>query len=111
MDYVKIYDALISKARDRIPPLSYSERHHIIPRCMGGDSTSGNIVELSFREHYVAHLLLYKIHSYHYPDLIFAIDAFYRWDRHIHRDIHRMPKWIRKRLSLRRHQLKLEYRS
>lgn len=39
----------------------YVERHHIIPRCMGGDNSLQNIVRLSARQHFVCHLLLTKM--------------------------------------------------
>lgn len=61
MNYVKHYNLLIDRARNRT--LSYyTERHHIIPRCMGGDNRTSNIVKLTAEEHYVAHLLLIKIY-------------------------------------------------
>lgn len=40
----------------------YRERHHVIPRCMGGGDAAENIVELTAEEHYVAHQLLVKMH-------------------------------------------------
>lgn len=40
----------------------YYERHHIVPRSMGGSDRKSNIVSLTAREHYLAHWLLYKIH-------------------------------------------------
>ena len=36
------------------------EYHHIIPRCMGGSNQKDNLIKLSYREHFVAHLLLAK---------------------------------------------------
>ena len=61
MNYFKIYQSLIEKyGRDVIPEDGYYERHHIIPKCIGGDNSSENLVYLSFREHYLAHYLLYK---------------------------------------------------
>ena len=38
----------------------YTEKHHIIPRCMGGTDDKGNLAILTAREHYIAHLLLTK---------------------------------------------------
>jgi hypothetical protein len=38
----------------------YTERHHIIPKCIGGTDEPSNIVRLSAREHYIAHRLLVK---------------------------------------------------
>lgn len=39
------------------------ERHHIVPRALGGSNAKDNIVPLTPREHFVAHLLLAKIHG------------------------------------------------
>jgi hypothetical protein len=35
-----------------------SERHHIIPKCMGGKDTEDNLIYLTYREHFVAHKML-----------------------------------------------------
>lgn len=39
----------------------YYESHHIIPKSLGGTNVSSNIVLLTAREHFVAHILLVKI--------------------------------------------------
>ena len=36
----------------------YHERHHIIPRCMGGANDEENLIDLFAREHFEAHRLL-----------------------------------------------------
>lgn len=36
----------------------YHERHHIVPRCMGGEDEPNNLIDLYGREHFVAHKLL-----------------------------------------------------
>jgi hypothetical protein len=66
MDYKKIYDNLILKAQNRIIDDGiYVEKHHIIPKCI--DKTKikdkNNIVKLLGREHFIAHLLLFKIYN------------------------------------------------
>ncbi len=63
MDYKRQYDLLMEKARQRGTVEGYKERHHIIPRCMGGSNKKENLVELSAREHYVAHRLLYMYYK------------------------------------------------
>ena len=60
MDYGAHYEALIAKARSR-DATGYIERHHVIPRCMGGSDSADNLVSLTPEEHFVAHLLLAKI--------------------------------------------------
>lgn len=70
MNYFKHYDQLISKARNRILT-GYYETHHIIPRCMGGNDDSSNLVDLTPEEHFVAHQLLHKM----YPENIKLLTA------------------------------------
>ena len=61
MNYTLIYENLINRARNRILNC-YVESHHIIPRCIGGDNSVSNLVNLTAEEHYVAHQLLVKIY-------------------------------------------------
>lgn len=61
MDYKKHYDRLIDRAKNR-ELNGYVEKHHIIPRCMGGGDVEQNIAVLTAEEHFIAHKLLFKIH-------------------------------------------------
>ena len=61
MNYKKHYDKLIERAKFR-EINCYVERHHIIPKCIGGTNHRKNIVKLTAEEHYVAHQLLHKMH-------------------------------------------------
>ena len=62
MDYQKIYWALILKAQKRDNNLLLEvERHHIIPRSEGGSGKKSNIVELTLKEHWIAHMLLIRM--------------------------------------------------
>lgn len=62
MNYTRIYDDLISRAKARPVPSDYTETHHILPKCLGGSDDATNLVELTAREHFIAHQLLVKIH-------------------------------------------------
>lgn len=64
MDYNKHYSALIERAKNRHLD-EYTEAHHVVPRCMGGSNNKSNIVRLRAEEHYIAHLLLVKMHPFH----------------------------------------------
>lgn len=64
MDYQAHYDRLICRARGRVL-VDYKERHHVVPRCMGGVDHPSNLVDLTAEEHYVAHQLLIRI----YPNI------------------------------------------
>ena len=61
MDYQRHYDLLIEKAKQRTTDL-YTERHHIVPQCLGGTDDQLNLVALTPEEHYVAHQLLVKMY-------------------------------------------------
>lgn len=64
MNYSKVYDELI-QFRQAHPikksKIQYCELHHILPRSLGGNDIQENIVNLTAREHYLAHRLLAKI--------------------------------------------------
>ena len=36
----------------------YHERHHIVPKCLGGSDDDANLIDLFAREHFIAHRLL-----------------------------------------------------
>lgn len=64
MDYEKIYNQIIDRAKTRQLE-GYREKHHILPKCMGGSNGRENIVELTAREHFVCHWLLCRIYPQH----------------------------------------------
>lgn len=64
--YSKWYFGLVSR-RVECPAKINVERHHIVPKCMGGEDDQKNIVRLTAREHFIAHMLLRK-----------AVDSIYR---------------------------------
>lgn len=72
MNYTKIYNDLIGRAQNR-SIAEYTESHHIIPKCLGGSDVITNLVELTPEEHFVAHVLLVKIHRSNFR-LIFAVN-------------------------------------
>lgn len=59
--YTQAYDELCRRGQSRVLE-SYTERHHIVPQCMGGSDNESNITHLTAREHFIAHRLLSKIH-------------------------------------------------
>jgi len=66
MNYQNIYNKIIENAKNRVvEKKTYVERHHIIPRCLGGDNSKENIVKLFPKEHYIVHLLLFRIYPNH----------------------------------------------
>jgi hypothetical protein len=75
----------------------YTERHHIIPRCMDGSDEKDNLVLLTAREHYVAHQLLVKIYPNNYK-LIYAVKVMHLSNSKIIRN-NREYEWIKKNFS------------
>jgi hypothetical protein len=60
--YTKWYYAIVQNANLRaLAKDTYIEKHHIIPRSLGGSNSKENLVKLTAREHFVCHLLLTKI--------------------------------------------------
>jgi len=58
--YKRWYYQIVDKARKRGVIEDYFEKHHVVPRCMGGTNAFWNLVNLTFREHFLAHWLLTK---------------------------------------------------
>ncbi len=58
--YTKWYYNIVKQASLRAP-VGYIEKHHIIPKSMGGSNDKENIVALTAREHFICHLLLTKM--------------------------------------------------
>ena len=92
MNYNLIYTTLIERGRTRVLE-SYKERHHIIPRCMGGSDEPENLVDLTPEEHYLAHQLLVKIHPNNYK-LVKAASMMIP-----SRPNNKMYGWLRRKLS------------
>lgn len=58
--YNKWYDSITTRAKNRVLN-GYFEKHHIIPKSMGGNNTTDNVVKLTAKEHFICHLLLIKM--------------------------------------------------
>ena len=64
MDYKVVYDNLISTRKSRAPlDTQYYEKHHILPKSKGGSNSKDNLINLTPREHFLAHWLLWKIYK------------------------------------------------
>lgn len=59
--YTKWYNSIIYKAQNREPLNEYVEKHHIIPKSLGGSDINDNLVKLTAKEHFICHLLLPKM--------------------------------------------------
>ena len=63
MKYTEYIDNILN-TRGRFSCVGYKERHHIIPKCLGGKNNKENLIDLYPQEHYEAHKLL----ASEYPD-------------------------------------------
>ena len=61
MNYQLHYYRLVDRARTRTL-VGYIEKHHVVPKCLGGSNSPDNIVSLTAEEHYIAHQLLVKMY-------------------------------------------------
>ena len=73
----KQYEELINSAKprglDKTVLEGYYEMHHIKARCMGGEDIEDNLVLLTYKEHIIAHLLLFTVN----PEVIGLRIAFF----------------------------------
>ena len=60
--YLKWYNSIIANANTRTLS-GYKEKHHIIPKSLGGSNDPSNLVSLTAREHFICHYLLTKMTS------------------------------------------------
>lgn len=65
MNYIKIYNSLIETRKNigRSKNNGIFERHHILPKCVGGNDIKDKLILLTPREHFLAHWLLVKMYE------------------------------------------------
>lgn len=108
MNYQEKYNQLIEKAMQRPRPTGYKygkpktkeeytelyklqeqyglkdvATHHIVPKCMGGTNDKENLVYLTYKEHKLAHKLLYYIHKFdnYRTPLMYSYMMLYNYDK------------------------------
>jgi hypothetical protein len=99
MNYSRIYSNLILRAQVRtLAEDVYTESHHIVPKCIGGDDSKSNLVELTPEEHFLAHQLLTKIHPNEYG-LIKAANMMTVVGNGQKRNTNKLFGWLRRKHS------------
>ena len=96
MNYLKIYNNIVGRGKDRVLE-GYKERHHIVPRCLGGTDDEFNLVDLTPEEHFVAHQLLVKLHPTN-SKLIFATNMLTVSSGNVKRN-NKMYGWLKRKFS------------
>jgi hypothetical protein len=97
MNYKKHYDLLIERSKNRVLE-GYVEKHHIIPKCLGGTDAKENLAILTPEEHFLAHQLLIKLNPGH-RGLIYAVQMMTNHHTNA-RTNNKLFGWIRKRMAL-----------
>lgn len=70
--YLNRYNKFIRYCKEYNKNLEFKEIHHIIPKCLGGANDISNLVPLTPRQHYIAHMLL----AFTYRKNISIVSAF-----------------------------------
>lgn len=84
MDYARIYGDFIADRLTKQPVRpTYFEKHHILPRALGGEDVKSNIIRLTPEDHFFAHLLLAKTHGGRMWYAVVAMSNGWRRDRNI----------------------------
>lgn len=66
--YTRWYNSIVSNAAKKEIYTGMTEKHHVIPKSLGGTNCKSNLVKLTLREHYVCHLLLTKMVIFGTPE-------------------------------------------
>jgi hypothetical protein len=94
--YTIHYRTLVERA-PKEKPEGYTERHHVIPKCLKGSNYEDNLVYLTAREHFIAHQILCvlfpKVYSLAHAAQLMTVDALGN------RVDNRLYGWLRERVS------------
>lgn len=65
MEYKSLYNKIIENAQKDLANRNdgYYEKHHIIPKSLGGSNNKENLVKLTAKEHFICHWLLVKMYK------------------------------------------------
>lgn len=96
MDYKLHYQRLVDRAKNRTLS-GYLEKHHIIPKCLGGGNSKQNTVYLTPEEHYIAHQFLVKIHPKNHRLLWAAVAMTNHTENMARRN--KLYGWLRRKFS------------
>lgn len=63
MNLLKIYNKICERGQNRILDSSiYTEKHHIVPKSMGGGNEKNNLTILTAKEHFICHKILCELY-------------------------------------------------
>lgn len=58
--YINLINSYVNKE------VEHAEKHHIVPKCLGGNNKNENIIKLPPRAHFLAHYFLHKAYPKNY---------------------------------------------
>lgn len=94
------HDAIINKALNR-KIKGYSEKHHILPRSLGGLNNKDNIVRLTAKEHFIVHMLLCKFTKGNaYYKMLYAFKSMCQLINNNHKRDYKITSRIAEKLRL-----------
>jgi len=94
------HDNIIKKAFDR-KIKGYFERHHILPRSLGGSNKKDNIVKLTAKEHFIIHMLLCKFTTGNaYYKMLYAFNSMCKLKYKTHERDYKITSRISEKLRL-----------
>ena len=98
--YKSWHDAIINKAFNR-KIKGYSEKHHILPRSLGGLNNKDNIVRLTAKEHFIVHMLLCKFTKGNaYYKMLYAFKSMCQLINNNHKRDYKINSRISEKLKL-----------
>lgn len=98
--YKSWHDAIINKALNR-KIKGYSEKHHILPRCLNGKDNKENLVELTAKEHFIVHMLLCKFTKGNaYYKMLYAFKSMCQLINNNHKRDYKITSRIAEKLKL-----------
>ena len=98
--YKSWHDAIINKALNR-KIKGYSEKHHILPRSLGGLNNKDNIVKLTAKEHFIVHMLLCKFTKGNaYYKMLYAFKSMCQLINNNHKRDYKITSRIAEKLKL-----------
>ena len=109
--YSKWYFSIIENAKVR-DSIGYVERHHIIPKSLGGSNNIDNIVRLYPKEHFICHWLLTKItNGPDYHKMLYALSNMCRTSKNQKRITSSWQYDLCKRANSESKKLRIGYKS
>lgn len=78
--YINRYNKFLDKLKNQVIE-GYTEKHHIIPRSLGGCDNKDNLIALTARQHFIAHWILWKAYGNNMARAFFMMSNFGKYGK------------------------------